>query len=30
MGWRFRRTIKILPGVHLNVSRSGVSTSAGS
>lgn len=29
MGWRFRRTIKILPGVHLNVSRSGISTSFG-
>jgi hypothetical protein len=29
MGWRFRRTIKLLPGVHLNISKSGVSLSLG-
>ena len=29
MGFRFRRTIKILPGVCLNLSKSGVSVSAG-
>jgi hypothetical protein len=29
MGFRFRRSIKILPGVRLNVSKSGVSTSIG-
>src|ERR1041385_7685462 len=29
MGLRFRRRIKILPGVHLNLSRSGISTSVG-
>ncbi|WP_263322600.1 DUF4236 domain-containing protein [Endozoicomonas sp. Mp262] len=29
MGYRFRRTIKILPGVRLNLSKSGVSVSAG-
>lgn len=29
MGLRFRRRIKIAPGLHLNVSRSGVSTSLG-
>lgn len=29
MGLRFRRRIKVLPGVYLNVSRSGVSTSVG-
>lgn len=29
MGIRFRKRIKILPGVHLNLSRSGVSTSLG-
>lgn len=29
MGWRFRRTIKILPGVHLNFSKSGLSTTFG-
>ena len=29
MGWRFRRTIRILPGVRLNLSKSGVSTSLG-
>jgi hypothetical protein len=29
MGFRFRRSIKILPGIRLNLSRSGVSTSVG-
>lgn len=29
MGFRFRRTIKVLPGIRLNLSRSGVSTSVG-
>lgn len=29
MPLRFRRRIKLLPGVHLNVSRSGISTSVG-
>lgn len=29
MGWRFRKSVKILPGVRLNFSRSGISTSLG-
>ncbi|AIY40561.1 serine protease [Collimonas arenae] len=29
MGWSFRRTIKIAPGVRINLSKSGVSTSIG-
>lgn len=29
MGLRFRRSVKILPGVRLNFSKSGVSTSVG-
>ena len=29
MGFRFRRSIKILPGVRLNLSKSGISTSVG-
>lgn len=29
MGFRFRRTIKIAPGLRLNLSRKGVSTSVG-
>jgi Protein of unknown function (DUF4236) len=29
MGLRFRRRITIVPGVHLNISRSGISTSVG-
>ena len=29
MGFRFRRSVKILPGVRLNFSKSGVSTSVG-
>ena len=29
MGFRFRRRIKLLPGIRLNISKSGVSTSVG-
>ena len=29
MGWRFRRSVRIIPGVRLNISKSGVSTSIG-
>jgi hypothetical protein len=29
MSWRFRKTFKVLPGVRLNVSKSGISTSIG-
>jgi hypothetical protein len=29
MGWSFRRRIKIIPGVSLNISKSGISTSIG-
>lgn len=29
MGWRFRKRINILPGVHINVSKSGISTNIG-
>ena len=29
MGFRFRRSVKLLPGVRLNFSKSGVSTSIG-
>ncbi|MCL7987425.1 DUF4236 domain-containing protein [Sphingobacterium sp. lm-10] len=29
MAWNFRRRIKIIPGVHLNFSKSGISTSIG-
>ncbi len=29
MGFRFRRTIKILPGIKINISKSGFSTSIG-
>jgi hypothetical protein len=29
VSWRFRRTVKILPGVPLNISRSGISTTLG-
>lgn len=29
MGWRFRRSVKLLPGVRLNFSKSGISTSVG-
>ena len=26
MGWRYRKRINILPGIHLNISKSGIST----
>lgn len=29
MGFRFRRSIKLLPGIHLNLGKRGVSTSIG-
>ena len=29
MGWSFRKKIKVAPGIHLNISKSGVSTSVG-
>ena len=29
MGWRFRKRIKILPGIHINISKSGISTNVG-
>lgn len=29
MGFRFRKTIKLLPGIRLNLSKSGISTSIG-
>ena len=29
MGWRYRKRIKILPGIHLNISKSGISTNVG-
>lgn len=29
MAWSFRKQIKIIPGVHLNLSNSGISTSVG-
>lgn len=29
MSWSFRKRIKVAPGVHINVSKSGVSTSVG-
>jgi hypothetical protein len=29
MAWSFRRRIKIIPGIHLNLSKSGISTSIG-
>jgi hypothetical protein len=29
MGWRFRRSVKVLPGVRLNLSKSGLSTTIG-
>lgn len=29
MGWRYRKRIKILPGIHINISKSGVSTNVG-
>ena len=29
MGWRYRKRIKIAPGIHVNFSKSGVSTTIG-
>ena len=29
MAWSYRKRIKIIPGIHLNFSRSGISTSIG-
>ncbi|MBR1934087.1 MAG: DUF4236 domain-containing protein [Prevotella sp.] len=29
MGWRYRKRIKLLPGIHLNISKSGISTNIG-
>lgn len=29
MGWRFRRSFKVIPGVRLNLSKSGLSCSIG-
>jgi hypothetical protein len=29
MGFRFRKSIKIIPGIRLNISKSGISTSIG-
>lgn len=29
MGWRFRKRIKIAPGVNINLSKSGISTTIG-
>ena len=29
MGWRYRKRIKILPGIHINISKSGISTNIG-
>jgi len=29
MGWTFRKRVKIIPGVHLNLSKSGISTTIG-
>lgn len=29
MGWRYRRRIKLLPGIYLNISKSGISTNVG-
>lgn len=29
MGWRFRRSVKLLPGIRLNFSRSGITTTLG-
>lgn len=29
MGWRYRRSVKLLPGVKLNLSKNGVSTTLG-
>jgi len=29
MGWSYRKRIKVIPGLHLNISRRGVSTTVG-
>ena len=29
MGWRYRKRIKVLPGIHINISKSGISTNIG-
>jgi hypothetical protein len=29
MGWSYRKRIKVLPGIHLNVSKRGISTTVG-
>lgn len=29
MGWSYRKRIKVLPGIHLNVSKRGISTTIG-
>ena len=29
MGWRYRKRIKIFPGIHINISKSGISTNVG-
>ncbi len=29
MGWRYRKRIKILPGIYINISKSGISTNVG-
>jgi hypothetical protein len=29
MGWRFRKSIKLLPGVRFNIGKTGISTSIG-
>lgn len=29
MGWRYRKRIRLMPGVHLNISQKGVSTTVG-
>jgi hypothetical protein len=29
MGWSYRKGIKVLPGIHLNVSKRGISTTVG-
>lgn len=29
MGWSYRKRIKVIPGVHLNISKKGISTTVG-
>ncbi len=29
MGWSYRKRVKLMPGVHLNISRKGVNTTIG-